>query len=292
MKHPEIFSEIRSEVGEGPVYDPRVDEVLWVDILAGEIHSADCAGDARASIQVGDHIGAALPTNGEGLLLALRAGWSVLGPGGDLEEVDHPLADDPSCRFNDAACDPAGRAWGGTMAYDSTPGKGTLFRLDARQGSVPVLSDLTISNGIGWSPDGSLMYFVDSGSQELAVFKYDMDTGHIADRTPLVAFDRDLDGMPDGLTVDAAGAVWVALWGGSQVRRYTPRGDLDIVIEMPVSQVTSVVFVGASYDTLIVTSARYRLTDAQLVDEPLAGAVFAVPTTTQGLPTNLWKDFR
>jgi sugar lactone lactonase YvrE len=288
----EVLLPCRAEVGEGPTYDMRSDELVWVDILAGHVHRTTVSGAVDRVLDVGTHVGAALPAERPGLLLAVRDGWAYLTEDGAVTGIETVLAGHPEIRFNDAKCDPAGRAFGGTMAYDPTPGTGTLFRLDPGGRSTVVLSGLTISNGLGWTPDGRHMYFIDSGTQQLAGYDYDLETGAMSNRTVLADFDRARDGMPDGLAVDSEGCAWVALWGGGQVRRYSPQGEWLDTIEVPASQPTSVAFIGADLMTLAITTARYRLTPQDLATQPYAGSVFASAVAVPGLPTTPWKDNR
>ena len=288
----EVLLRSTADVGEGPVYDPRCDELIWVDILEGHVHRTSLSGDIDHVTDIGIHVGAALPAEEPGYLLAVRDGWAHLAEDGSVTAIESVLAGNPDVRFNDAKCDPVGRAFGGTMAYDPTPGAGTLYRLDPGGRSTVVVSGLTISNGLGWTPDGLHMYFIDSGTQQLAVYDYDLETGAMSNRSVVVEFDRVKDGMPDGLAVDSEGCAWVALWGGGQVRRYSSHGELLGTIEVPASQPTSVAFIGADLMTLAITTARYRLTPQDLAAQPHAGSVFASDVATPGLPTTLWKDNR
>jgi sugar lactone lactonase YvrE len=177
--------------------------------------------------------------------------------------------------MNDGACDPQGRFWAGTMAYDESPGAGTLYRLELDGHCSTMLTGVTISNGIGWSPDGATMYFSDSGAGSVDAFDFDGLTGAISARRTLVHIDQP--GIaPDGLTVDEQGDIWVALWGGWAVHRYAPDGSLRATIDIPAAQATSCAFGGGDRSTLFVTSARVRLEEAALERQPDAGRVFSV----------------
>jgi sugar lactone lactonase YvrE len=287
----DVFATLGAAVGEGPVWDPRTDTFVSVDILGGLVfgHSED--GTLVSSTAVGDHVGAALPSSSPGLLLAMRAGWTYLNADQLLEPLSLPVADDPTVRFNDASCDPLGRAFGGTMAYDEAPGRGSLYRLDPGLASRQVVAYVTLSNGLGWSPDGKTLYFIDSGAQTIAAYPYEVEEHKLGVPRTLVSFDPR-EGMPDGLTVDESGAVWVALFGGGQVRRYSPGGVLDRAVDLPVSQPTSLALGGRDGRMLVITTARHNLTDAELEAEPHAGDIFAMECSTPGQPTPLWEDLR
>jgi sugar lactone lactonase YvrE len=188
-------------------------------------------------------------------------------------------------RFNDCKCDPQGRLWAGTMSRTRTPGVAALYRLDAGGRLERVIAGTTISNGLAWSPSGDAMYFIDSTTQRIDAFDFDGATGGVADRRTLAEIDRD-DGLPDGMTVDAEGGIWVCLFGGAAIRRYSPSGALEAAIELPTTNPTSPVFGGPDLRTLYITTARHRLTEAQLTGEPLAGALLTLDPGVQGLPGN------
>jgi sugar lactone lactonase YvrE len=164
------------------------------------------------------------------------------------------------------------------MRYDEAPGGGTLSRITGDGSVSGVLDDVAVSNGIGWSPDGRQMYYIDSPTRRIDVFDYEAAGGTVANRRPFVEIE-DGAGFPDGLTVDADGCVWVALWDGSAVRRYSPAGELDRVIELPVPRVTACAFGGADLSDLYVTTARVGLT----APHPMAGALLVVPGAGKGL---------
>jgi sugar lactone lactonase YvrE len=206
--------------------------------------------------------------------VATERGFGLLATGGDLTTLPD-VWDDATVRMNDGACDQQGRFFCGSMAYGAAPGRGALYRLDPDGTVHPVHSGITISNGIGWSPDGSRAYYVDSGTGRVDVCSPDL-----VERRPFVTVP-ETTGTPDGLTVDADGGVWVALWGGSAVHRYSPDGELDQVVSLPVAQVSSCAFGGEDLDTLFITTSREGLSDP----EPAAGALFAVQPGTKGLPT-------
>ncbi|MEV5103125.1 SMP-30/gluconolactonase/LRE family protein [Streptomyces massasporeus] len=267
---------VRAEalLGEGPTWDAATGRLLWIDILGSRLHTYDPATGRRAVRRTEQHIGAVKPRAGGGLVLNLRDGIGLLDPDGGFRWLHHEPV--PGRRANDAAVAPDGTLWTGTMRYDEAPGGGTLSRVTG-DGSVDVvLDDVAVSNGTGWSPDGRLMYYVDSPTRRIDVF--DHADGRITGRRTLAEIEESA-GFPDGLTVDAEGCVWVALWQGSAVRRYTPDGELDRVIELPVPLVTACAFGGADLGDLYITTARVGLTDPPA----LAGSLFVVPGAGKGL---------
>ncbi|MEU0893378.1 SMP-30/gluconolactonase/LRE family protein [Streptomyces massasporeus] len=270
----EVAVRAEAELGEGPTWDAATGRLLWIDILGSRLHTYDPATGRRAVRRTEQHIGAVKPRAGGGLVLNLRDGIGLLDPDGGFSWLHHDPV--PGRRANDAAVAPDGALWTGTMRYDEAPGGGTLSRVTG-DGSVDVvLDDVAVSNGTGWSPDGRLMYYVDSPTRRVDVF--DHADGRITGRRTLAEIEESA-GFPDGLTVDAEGCVWVALWQGSAVRRYTPDGELDRVIELPVPLVTACAFGGADLSDLYITTARVGLTEPPA----LAGSLFVVPGAGKGL---------
>ncbi|MEU9568580.1 SMP-30/gluconolactonase/LRE family protein [Streptomyces massasporeus] len=270
----EVAVRAEAELGEGPTWDAATGRLLWIDILGSRLHTYDPATGRRAVRRTEQHIGAVKPRAGGGLVLNLRDGIGLLDPDGTFRWLHHEPV--PGRRANDAAVAPDGALWAGTMRYDEAPGGGTLSRVTA-DGSVDVvLDDVAVSNGTGWSPDGRLMYYVDSPTRRVDVF--DHADGRITGRRTLAEIEESA-GFPDGLTVDAEGCVWVALWQGSAVRRYTPDGELDRVIELPVPLVTACAFGGTNLSDLYITTARVGLTEPPA----LAGSLFVVPGAGKGL---------
>jgi sugar lactone lactonase YvrE len=233
------------------------------------------------------HVGAAKPRAGGGLVVNLRDGVGLYDAPGDggapgaFRWLHHePVA---GRRANDAAVAADGALWAGTMRYDTAPGGGTLARIAADGSVTTVLPDVTISNGTGWSPDGRLMYYVDTPTRRVDVFDVlDVEDGgaRVGGRREFAVIEEGA-GDPDGLTVDADGCVWVALWEGGAVRRYTPSGDLDLVLDLPVHLPTACAFGGRDLTDLYITTARVGL-DAP---HPLSGSVLVVPGAGQGLPS-------
>jgi sugar lactone lactonase YvrE len=270
------------DLGEGPTWDAGTGSLVWVDILGCAVHRFDPGPGTDEVTPVPQHVGAAKPRVGGGLVLNLRDGVGLLEPSGELRWLAY--WERKGMRGNDAAVDPAGRLWAGTMRYDQQPGGGFLARVHPDGKATVVLSEVSISNGIGWSPDERLMYYVDSSTRRIDVFDFATDTGDVRDRRPFTAIG-DTDGVPDGLCVDADGCVWVAVHGGAQVRRYTPEGELDRTIDVPARQVTACCFGGSDLADLYVTTAREGFTAEQAEAQPLAGSLFVATGIGGGLPS-------
>jgi sugar lactone lactonase YvrE len=270
-----------AELGEGPVWDARSGRLAWVDILGRRIHVIDPGSGDTRSIETPLDVGAVAPRAAGGFVAAFQDGFWAVADGAIRQVAAVPEAQ-PGLRFNDGKCDPAGRFWAGTMAYDEAAGAGCLYRLDSAGGAVRVLGDVTISNGLAWSADGATMFYVDSPTQRIDAFSFDVATGGISNRRPVVRIAAEL-GSPDGMTIDAEGGLWVALWGGSAVHRYLD-GRLDRVIRLPVGQPTSCAFGGPHLDDLYITSAWKGLSADARRAQPLAGALFRVRPGVRGVP--------
>jgi sugar lactone lactonase YvrE len=260
------------------VWDARREELIWVDIDRGLVHRR-APGREDATVSVGQPVGCAVPRAGGELALALRDGFALIDPGGEEPRLVAPVERERAdTRMNDGACDVLGRFWAGTMSLRGDTRSGSLYRLDADLRATRVLSGISVSNGIGWSPAGDTLFHVDSPRRRVDVYDFDEAAGAIAGRRAVIPVAPEL-GLPDGLAVDAEGGVWVALWGGGAVQRYASDGSLDARLELPARNVTSCCFGGADLSTLYVTTAA-RGADG----EPLAGAVFARRPGVRGLP--------
>ncbi|SER87665.1 gluconolactonase [Streptomyces sp. yr375] len=274
----EVAVRAEATLGEGPTWDPATGRLLWLDILGARLHTYDPATGRRTVRVTDQHVGAAKPRAGGGLVLNLRDGVGLLDPDDGFRWLHHEPV--PGRRANDAAVAPDGSLWAGTMRYDEAPGGGTLSRFTGDGPPEAILDDVAVSNGTGWSPDGTLMYYIDSPTRRIDVFTYTADAsdGRVRDRRPFVEIE-DGAGYPDGLTVDADGCVWVALWDGGAVRRYTPTGALDRVITLPTPRITACAFGGTDLTDLYVTTARVGLTSPH----PVAGSLLVVPGAGKGL---------
>ena len=272
-----------AELGECARWDADRGELLWVDIMAGVLRRSVEDGDRLrtvAVLSIGEPLGAVAPiADREGWLCAAGRGFCHLAPDGTVTRL---LATEPAdVRMNDAACDPQGRFWAGSMAYDQRAGGGRLQRCDPDGGVRVVFPTATIANGLGWSPDGRTLYYADSGVGILSAYDVETMTGRV-----LV---RPEHGVVDGLTVDDEGAIWAALNGGGEVRRYAPDGSTLAVLRLPVSQPTSVAIGGKSGRRLFVTTAYENMSDQQRAREPQAGRVFAAEVGVGAPPVRPYR---
>jgi sugar lactone lactonase YvrE len=274
-------------LGEGARWDPRRGELLHVDILEGRVFRDRVADDGALvpvrRYQVPGTVGAIAPVEGaDGWILATGRGVVYLSLAGALLPLA-PQLSPPGTRMNDAACDPQGRLWAGTVADGARPGGAALYRFDTNGRAELVLDGLTISNGLGWSLDGRTMYLIDSGPRVVHAFKFDAERGLISDGQVLISVPEEV-GSPDGMTVDAAGDLWVAVYGGGRVQRYSPSGELREEFRVPAVESTCCAFAGPKLNRLYITTATEHWTDEQRRADPRAGLVYRVDTDAVGRP--------
>ncbi len=275
-------------LSEGPVWDDAAGRLLWVDIPAGRVVEGTL-GDAGVAVtrthEFAGTVGAVVPAADGALLVAARDGFATVTADGTIRCGPRVLPAGADSRYNDGACDPAGRFLAGSMALDDRRGHESLYRL-APDGSVTVLVDgLTLSNGLGWSPDGRTMYHVDSVPGVVWAQPYDPGSGRTGPRRQLFGID---DGTPDGLCVDTDGNLWVAVFGAGQVRCHTPDGRVVATVRVPAPHTTSAAFVGPGRDRLLITTGREELPAADLAAHPDSGRLFLADVGATGLPTVPW----
>jgi len=282
----------RGELLEGPVWDSNTGCLYFVDIMRGCVHAWDPTKTMHrtydVSAQVGS-VGAAALSERDDLVLAVRDGFARLNPRtGIVSKIADVEADRPNQRMNDGNVDPTGRFWAGTMALDETPGAGSLYRLDCDGSVRAMLGGVTISNGIDWSADRETMYYIDSPTRRIDMFEFDEATGAISNRRTLAPIAPQ-HGIPDGLTVDAEGCIWVALWRGGAVHRYTPLGLLDAIVRVDAACPTSCAFGGADLRDLFITTAAIELSDRERAEQPLAGGLFVCRPGVAGRAPNRFR---
>lgn len=280
---PRILYQHDAFVGEGPVWDPRIGRVLWVDIPNGTLFSTDPASGRTVARDLPRPTGIVLPRASGGYVAAMQDGFYALSDDGETELIAPVDADNPVTRLNDGEIDPQGRFWAGTMGWEAEPEAGALYRLDPGGTVTTMVEGVTISNGLGWSPDGLTMYYVDTVTLRVDMFDFDPASGDIANRREFVTI-RHGGGRPDGLTVDSEGAVWVATWPGYGVHRYLPDGSLDAVIPLPVSNVSSIELGGPDLRDAFITTAWELLSEQEHAAQPLAGSLFHARVEVPGQP--------
>jgi sugar lactone lactonase YvrE len=260
--------------GEGPVWSARWGGLRWVDMLAGDVLALADDGTVHRH-HVAEVVAALRPRRQGGAVLGIERGFALEDADGTLTRLE-PVWRDEGVRMNEGGCDPDGRFYCGSMAYDQRPGAAALYRLDPDGSTRTVLEGVTVSNGLEWSPDGSRAYYNDTATHRIDVFDYTADTGLTRRRRFAEIPDG---GRPDGLTVDEHGGVWVALSNRGAVWHFTAEGVHDGVVEVPVSKVTACTFGGADLNQLFITTSREGLpADA----EPVAGSLFRAEVGVRG----------
>jgi sugar lactone lactonase YvrE len=279
----EVIAALGCELGEGPVWDDRDGRLAWVDILTGRLLRTDPRTGATVAVKVGGSIGALALRRSGGFVAAVdRAIWIV--EDGPQRRIATLEPDDPRYRWNDGKADPWGRFLVATMQWAPREPVGTLWRLEADGRLMRVMDGLTIGNGLAWSQDGRALYYVDSALGTVDALDYDPATGMV-DRRRVVVGPVAGAGVPDGMTIDEEGGLWVARWGGWAVHRYLD-GRLDRAIRVPVAQPSSCTFGGPGLDELYVTSAWQGLGASARRAQPLAGALFRYRPGIRGRPAD------
>jgi sugar lactone lactonase YvrE len=282
----EPCSEEPLELGECARWDGKAQRLLWVDAPTGRLFAAGF-GDGKltmtASHRIDGFLTAVAPLDGAGgWVVAAGAGFGHLAADGTLTMLAEPEAAHAGrVRMNDGSCDPAGRFWAGSSGGEHAPGAGSLYRYDGDGRYSTMLTGVSISNGIGWNTDATLMYYVDSSAHEISVFDYDLATGSIAGRRPLAAVDP-AEGVPDGLCLDDAGYLWVAIWGCGEVRRYAPDGTQVAVVQVAARNASCCALGGPRGRHLFITTARSELSAGVLAAEPDTGKVFVAEVDCPG----------
>ena len=274
----------QASLGEGALWNPETARLYWVDIEGRALHIFDPATGHDQCIPTHKRIGTVVPMPGGNVLVALQTGIYRLDTGtGILTRLADPVTDE-HLRFNDGKCDPAGRFWVGTFDLQQRPHAGTLYRFDPDGRTHVMLRHITNSNGIAWSLDYTTMYYIDTPTMAVQAFDYDNATGAIANPRVIVRFPAGRSG-PDGMTIDADGKLWVAIWGGGTVHCYDPATGAQLAaVQVPAPFTSSCAFGGPGLKTLFITTARGGLTPQQLEEFPLSGNVFAVEPGVCGLP--------
>lgn len=279
-------------LGESPLWDAASGTIFWVDILQGEIHAWEGLAQNHRTWKMEQPIGAiALCTSGR-LVGALQQGFFYINKdNGQLDFIANPETHLPGNRFNDGKCDPAGRFWAGTMSTTGVSGAGSLYTLEPHGSCSRKVSDVSVSNGMAWSPDASQFYFIDTPTRVVVAYDFDAESGAISNKRIVVRIPENM-GKPDGMTIDEEGMLWIALWGGGEVTRWDPAtGRLLHQFLLPVTHVSSCTFGGDDLNDLYVTTARVGLNEQALAEQPLAGALFVLKNCGfRGLPANRFKD--
>ena len=290
MINAEVVHAAEAALGEGCAWSPIEQLLVWVDITGQAVHRFDHASGKPVSVwRYGDVVGNAAPRADGGLALGTGTSVSLTDRAGAVESVIDLPGEPDSNQANDGAVDPAGRLFQGTMNRAGEPlPVAALYRVDPDRTARRVLEGVTISNGIGWSPDATTMYYIDTLTFRIDRFDYDLDTGIMEGRRAFLSFDGST-GAPDGMTVDSDGCLWVAFFGGFHVQRFSPEGEpMETVFTPQAPQTTCCCFGGPDLDTLYITTARDPIAGIKTEDEPNSGALFAAQVDAVGQPVNFF----
>jgi sugar lactone lactonase YvrE len=284
----ELVLDVHASLGESPVWDSSTASLLWVDIREGQVHWFDPSEGTDTALSIGQAAGAVAPIDGRHVVVAARDGFGIadrsIGSFALVAPVEKELVGN---RMNDGKCDRIGRFWAGTQSIEHESAVGALYRLELDGSVTRVLGEVGISNGLAWSPDDRTMYYIDSAKGTVDAFDYESAEGVCTRRRELVTFPSS-EGVPDGMAVDVDGYLWIAMFGGSCVRRFSADGRPDGELRLPVSLVTSCAFGGPELSDLYVTTAR-RSGDRIVENEPHAGGLFRFRPGVRGLPPNPFK---
>ncbi|MBU9720097.1 MULTISPECIES: SMP-30/gluconolactonase/LRE family protein [Bacillaceae] len=291
MAELQLVVDQKATLGEGPCWDADQGVLYWVDIMKKRIHIFSPSKGVNETIQLEEYVGAVVVKEGEGLLVALTDGiYELDKKTDDITPVALPIGEDSDTRFNDGKCDPMGRFWAGTMHFDGDEHKGNLYCLMNNQELKKRIGGVTISNGLAWDVDLNKMYFNDSPTRNVYQFDYNSESGEITNQKVAIKIPKDA-GIPDGMTIDNDGMLWVACWGGGHVLHCNPKtGEIVSKIEVPATNVTSCTFGGEKMDELYITTARLGISEEELKKEPNAGGLFRMKLNVKGAPSYKFKQ--
>ena len=274
----EVLADVENLIGESPVSSADGTSIYWVDICRPCIFALQLtSGEISRFPQ--DEMVTAISDTEQGLLAATQSGVKLidLAAGQVRRTVSDPESDLPSNRYNDGKCDSVGRFWVGSLAFNLEKGAGSLYRIDVDGKSSVMETGLTLPNGLGWSTDNRTMYLIDTADRVVYAYDFDEENGQIGDRSELIKFDGNFIGSPDGMDVEDDGNLWIAMWDGWCVRKYSPAGELLAEFGVPFPRPTSCLCLRDGSRRVIVTSARIRVARDLLQKHPLAGNVVSIP---------------
>ena len=279
----EVVWEIQSELGEGPIWWNG--SLYWVDINAPHLHVYTPATNEKQSFVLSEKTGTVVPRASGGLILAQESGLCVFDPQTQVtQRLPWPADKCIVNRFNDGKCDPQGRFWVGTMGREEPTG--SLYRIDSDLAVTQVLTGVRISNGLCWDENKGRFYYIDSPTKTIDAFDWDPDTGTISGRRPTGRLPESETGVPDGMTIDTQGRLWVAVFGGYGVHCLDPdTGQSLEKVHVPVPNTTACWFGGADLGELYITTASIRTDAAALQTHPLPGSLFSCRPGAFGHPT-------
>lgn len=286
----ELALDVKAQIAEGPFWDQSQQKLYWVDILEKTINIFNPASSENKIMQLEKMVGALIPAENRKLLVALEDGLYLIDPQTlEKEFLVNPDTNTDQTRFNDGKCDRRGRFWVGTMDLEENRRLGALYCLDQELDLTEKLNEVKIFNGLAWSLDNQTMYYIDSPTRKVFAFDYDLETAQITNKRVIIEIP-EAEGVPDGMTIDAEGKLWIAHFGGAQVSRWDPEtGEKMDKVELPVSNVTSCAFGGENMDKLYITTARVDLKDKEQEEQPYAGGIFRYQAGVKGLVAHKFK---
>lgn len=273
-----VLKENTCLLGEGPVWDADSSSIFWIDILKGVIHEYHPSFKTHRTISIGQMIGSFALCTDRTFIAGLQHGFAFIDRTyGVIKMIADPEQHLQGNRFNEGKCDPAGRFWAGTMAFSEAQGAGNLYVLHKDLIPQKMIGEVSVSNGLAWSPDQTTLYYIDSPTKQVDAYDYEKSSGHISNKRTVIKIS-DEDGFPDGMTIDTEGMLWIGHWNGWQVARWNPyTGEKLLQIKMPVAKVTSCTFGGTHLNDLYITTAKVDLTKEELEKQPMAGSLFVIP---------------
>jgi len=282
--------EIKPQLGEGSFWNYKTQELYWIDILSNELHIYNPKTKTDRFLSTPSNIGTFVPIDANKAVVALQDGIYIIDTNsGETTLLSDVERDIPSNRFNDGKCDPSGRFWVGSMAYDQAPKAANLYMIDGTGEATLKLDSVTISNGIVWTKDKSTMYYIDTPTSEIKAFDYDDASRAISNMRVAIKVSDTL-GFPDGMAIDEHDQLWVGMWNGNAVVCFDPKtGGVVSKIEVPAHNVTSCAFGGKDLDTLFITSASIDMTDDEKAKYPLAGSLFKAVPGVKGVNNSFFK---
>jgi sugar lactone lactonase YvrE len=286
----ELVLDSKSALGEGAIWNYKTGELIWVNITDKILNFYDPKLKYNKEMLTGQMIGTVVPAESGKMMVALENGFYEFDPEtGSKKRIANPEEGIDGNRFNDGKCDPAGRFWAGTMSMEGKPHAGALYRLDPDSSVHKMIENVSISNGIVWSLDATKMYYIDTPTQKVMSWDYNQETGEISNPKTAIEIPEEM-GSPDGMTIDAEGNVWIALWGGSAVGCWNPEtGELLRKIEVPAKNVTSCAFGDEDLGTLYITTARQGTSEEELEKFPHAGGLFKTRPGVKGVEAFFFK---
>lgn len=279
-----LWIRVQNTLGEGPCWDAELKRFYWVDIEGHTLWWYDEREDEISSFEVGKQVGFVIPKVTDGVVLGLKDGiyeWDEINR--DLKKIVELDDPDGQLRFNDGKADPYGRIFAGTLHLEDKENQATLYRVDRDGTTTTLMDELTLSNGLTWSPDHSVFYHIDTPTETIRQYDFDLKAGTLSNGKVVIDF-ADEDGFPDGMTSDTEGCLWIAHYAGSKVSRWNPStGEKLLEVHVPAPNVTSCAFIGDGLNRLAITTAREGMDEEALAEYPDAGSVFIIDTEVKGM---------